>query len=94
MTDGRTDRRTFAILESLSRLKISSKRAKIRKNYKNSQILRVIYSKLEVGAIIWPKKKTVHMKLMPICFLFSIVLVCFLCVTKQQMLVQVVCVLL
>ena len=45
---------------------------------------------LEVWAIIWPKKKTVHMKLTPICFLFPNVLVCFPCVTKQQMLVQVV----
>ena len=47
-------------------------------------------SKLEVGAIIWPKKKTVHIKLTSICFLFPIVLVCYPCVTKQQMLVQVV----
>ena len=57
-------------------------------------LLMPVFSILEVGAIIWPKKKTVHMKLTPICFLFPIVLVCFPCVTKQQMLVQVVRVLL
>ena len=48
---------------------------------------------LEVGAIIWPKKKTIHMKFFPICVLSPLMLVCFLCVTKQQMLVQVFCVL-
>ena len=53
-----------------------------------------LFRQLEVGAIIWPKKKTVHIELTPIRFLFPIVLVCFLCVTKQQMLVQVVRVLL
>ena len=44
---------------------------------------------LEVGAIIWPKKKTFHGKLSPILVLSPILFVRFLCVTKQQMLVQV-----
>ena len=49
----------------------------------------VTFELLEVGAIIWPKKKTFLMKYSPICVLLPIMLVFFLCVTKQQMLVQV-----
>ena len=47
-----------------------------------------LFHQLEVVAITWPKKKTVHMKFAPILVLSPIMLVCFLCVTEQQMLVQ------
>ena len=54
---------------------------------------KLFHGQLEVGAITWPKKKTIHMKFAPILVLSPIMLVCFLCVTKQQMFVQVFCVL-
>ena len=61
----------------------------IEANVKWNNKANVSFIQLEVGAIIWPKNKTFCMEFSPFCVLFPIMLVCFLCVTKQQMLVQV-----